>query len=107
MRNLITSDLFKGARLIRKMGINEEMKKFSESLDPKQSQESVGIDLMILIFEKATEIESEELIYEFLSGPFEMPVEDIANMDLFEMVDTLFKIADLEKWQGFLKNALR
>lgn len=107
MRNLITSDLFKGARLIREIGVKEELKKFAESLDPKQSQESVGIDLMLLIFEKATEVKSEACIYEFLSGPFEMSPEEIANMDLFDMVDTLFTIADVEKWQGFLKNALR
>lgn len=107
MRNLITSDLFKGARLVRKMGLKEELKKFTENLDPGKDAQSVGLDLVYLIFEKITDEESEALVYEFLSGPFEMNIEEIAKMDLFELIENLFKVADLEKWQGFLKNALR
>ena len=78
MRQLNTSDLFKAARLIRKMGIKEDLKKFAE-----------------------------QLIYEFLAGPFEVAPHEVKEMELFTMVESLFKVADVEKWKGFFKGVLR
>lgn len=107
MRNLNTGDLFKAARMIKEMGIKEELKIFAENLDENVNQKDAGIDLLMLIFSKVTETKSEKLIYEFLSGPFEMMAEDIEKMDLFMMIETLFMVADVEKWKGLFQRALR
>lgn len=107
MRKLNTGDLFKAARMIKKMGIKEDLEKFAEKLDENATQEGAGVDLIMLILEKATENETERLIYEFLSGPFETKAEDVEKMDLFEMVETLFTVADVEKWKGLFQKALR
>ena len=107
MRQLNTSDLFEAARLIRKMGIKEELKKFAEGINADQNQEEVGIDMLMLIFERATDEISEQLIYEFLAGPFEVAPHEVKEMELFTMVESLFKVADVEKWKGFFKGVLR
>ena len=107
MRQLNTSDLFKAARLIRKMGIKEDLKKFAEGINADQNQEEVGIDMLMLIFERATDEISEQLIYEFLAGPFEVAPHEVKEMELFTMVESLFKVADVEKWKGFFKGVLR
>lgn len=107
MRNLNTGDLFKAARMIKEMGIKEELKAFAENLDDNVNQKDAGIDLLMLIFSKVTETKSENLIYKFLAGPFEMEVEEVEKMDLFEMIETLFTVADVEKWKGLFQKALR
>ena len=107
MRQLNTSDLFKAARLIRKMGIKEDLKKFAEGINADQNQEEVGIDMLMLIFERATDETSEQLIYEFLAGPFEVAPHEVKEMELFTMVESLFKVADIEKWKGFFQGVLR
>lgn len=107
MRQLNTSDLFKAARLIRKMGIKEDLKKFAEGINADQNQEEVGIDMLMLIFERATDETAEQLIYEFLAGPFEVAPHEVKEMELFKMVESLFKVADVEKWKGFFKGVLR
>ena len=107
MRQLNTSDLFKAARLIRKMGIKEDLKKFAEGINADQNQEEVGIDMLMLIFERATDEISEQLIYEFLAGPFEVAPHEVKEMELFTMVESLFKVADVEKWKVFFKGVLR
>ena len=107
MRQLSTSDLFKAARLIRKMGIKEDLKKFAEGINADQNQEEVGIDMLMLSFERATDETSEQLIYEFLAGPFEVAPHEVKEMELFTMVESLFKVADVEKWKGFFKGVLR
>lgn len=107
MRQLNTGDLFKAARLIRKMGIKEDLKKFAEGINADQKQEEVGIDLLILIFERATDESSEQLIYEFLSGPFEVTPDVVKEMELFTLVESLFEVADIEKWKGFFQGVLR
>lgn len=107
MRNLNTGDLFKAARMIKEMGIKEELKAFAENLDDNVNQKDAGIDLLMLIFSKVTETKSEKLIYKFLAGPFEMEVEEVEKMDLFEMIETLFTVADVEKWKGLFQKALR
>ena len=103
MRKLNAGDLFKAARMIKRMGIKEDLKNFSENLDKDATQEGVGFDLLMLIMEKATEEGTEKLIYEFLAGPFMKTPDEVENMDLFEMVETLFKVADVEKWKGALQ----
>lgn len=107
MRKLNAGDLFKAARMIKRMGIKEDLKNFSENLDKDATQEGVGFDLLMLIMEKATDEGTEKLIYEFLAGPFMKTPDEVENMDLFEMVETLFKVADVEKWKGFFQKALR
>ena len=107
MRQLNTGDLFKAARLIRKIGIKEDLKTFAEGIKADQKQEEVGFDLLMLIFERATDETSEKLIYEFLSGPFEVTLDEVKEMELFALVESLFQVADVEKWKGFFQGALR
>lgn len=107
MRKLLTNDLFKFTRLIKEIGIKEDIKQFSLTIDKQQNIEAIGFDFIFVILEKTADEKSERLIYEFLSGPFEMTADEVANMEVFELVEAINKIADLEKWRNFLKIATR
>ena len=98
MRNLITKDVFSAMRLIKALDLKEEIKAISTK---QESQESLGFELLFTIFEKASEINAEKKLYEFLSGPLEMKASEIEKMDLLEMVELVTKSIDIENWKSF------
>lgn len=105
MRKLKTKDLFVAVRAIKEIGVREEIKKITMKLDKNTDVNEAGIDVFLAIFEKATEKKSEKVIYDFLSGPFEVTPEEVEEMELFEMIEKLKEIADIGKWRGFLSSA--
>lgn len=107
MRKLLTNDLFKFTRLIKAMGLKDELKKFATDVDKNQDVSAIGVDFLMIVLERVSDVETEKLVYEFLSGPFEMSADEVANMELFDMVEALTKVADVEKWRNFLKIATR
>lgn len=107
MRKLLTNDLFKFTRLIKSIGLKDEIKRFASDVDKQQDVAAVGVDFLMIILERISDEGTEKLLYEFLSGPFEMEADEIANMELIDMVEALAQIADVEKWRSFLKIATR
>lgn len=101
MRKLKTKDVFTAGRMIKKMGIKEELK--IALTNERTSRENVGFEVMNEIFEKAVEQESEQLIYEFLAGPFECDPKDVEDMELLQMVEGLKYCGDVEAWKVFFK----
>lgn len=109
MRNLETHDIFEAARLVKALGIKEELKKFC--MDANSVKEitsaSVGYDLLYIIFDKATEEKAEMQIYKFLSSFFEIEPEEIAKLDPCEMLDKCLEVADVEKWKAFFSRVAK
>lgn len=103
MRNLQTRDLFDLARLVKKLDIKKDL----NEIDLEKGQEKVGIDIIFTVLEKASDKGIENSVYEFLSKPFEITKEEIACMDPIELIDGIFKIASIEKWKTFIKQALQ
>ena len=68
---------------------------------------SLGFDFIFGVIEKFIEKESENAIYEFLSGPFECTPEEVEKIDPIDLVKGIFEIASIEKWKSFLKLAVR
>lgn len=101
MRNLQTKDLFSAVRTIKKIGVREEFKKVLTKGNSNENE--VGLDLIFSLLEKASENNSEQSIYEFLSGPLEMKQEEIAVMDPVDLLESIEKIANIEKWKDFFK----
>jgi len=60
---------------------------------------------MFTIIEAAAEKESEQAVYEFLSGPLEMTTEELALADPVETIEKVMQIADVEKWKTFFTSA--
>ena len=129
MRNLNTRDVFQFARMIKDLGLKEEIKEVSvkataalntQAIKVEEEEnaeggaedngnmlESIGMDMLLGLLEKLTEKKSEEAFYKFLSGPFEIPSEEIGGLDPLDLIESLIKIADVQRWKSFLKLAIR
>jgi hypothetical protein len=75
MRKLKTMDVFAAARIVKAAGIKEEVKRIAlEYSDRKEITESyqkqVGAELVISVIDGLSEKKAENLMYEFLAGPF-------------------------------------
>lgn len=107
MRKLQTSDVFELARLVKKINIKEELKEVAMKANADSDVYSVGFEMIFSLMEKFAENNSEEALYEFLSGPLEISKEEIKVMDPLDLVEKLSKIADIDRWKAFLKLAVR
>ena len=109
MRSLRNKDLFTFVRMVKNAGISDEIKKLVLSINNLKdvNVESFGYDILFTVFEAAADNNNEQAVYEFLSGPFEMTTEEIADMDLTDTYEALNKIADVEKWKSFFSSAAK
>lgn len=107
MRKLNTSDVFAFTRMVKEIGLKEEIKGIASKATEEQDVNKVGLDMIFTLIEKFSEVNSENALYEFLSKPLEVSKEDVATMDLFDLVEKVMNMADVEKWKTFLKLAIR
>ena len=110
MRNLRTSDIFVAARLLKKIGVREEIiavAKAAEENKNKKVKIDMGFDLMFGILEKATAENSETEVYKFIANIFECDWESVRDMDPFELFDKLEEVMDFAKWKNFFKRVAR
>ena len=107
MRKLNTSDVFACTRLVKEIGLKEEIKNITAKVSEETDVKALGIDIIFTLIEKFSEVNSENALYEFLSRPLEISKEEVGTMDLFDLVEKIMQIADVEKWKTFLKLAIR
>lgn len=107
MRKLNTSDVFAFTRLVKEIGLKEEIKNITAKVAEETDVKALGIDIIFTLIEKFSEVNSENALYEFLSRPLEISEEEVGTMDLFDLVEKIMQIADVEKWKTFLKLAIR
>ena len=104
MRKLNTSDAFAAVRIIRASGMREELvaliKRVSASKDESPAK-VVGFEGFLVVMEALGEKKAEAAVYELLAGPFEMPAEEIAVMDLDVLVDQLKELVELNNLKSF------
>lgn len=105
MKKLVTSDLFKLTRILKEIGIKEELKK-RVGTDEKDL-EKVGADLVFEMLDLATEQKAESMIYDFFSSPFEMTSEEIANLPIAEMIDKLKQLAEENDLSSFFSSVAK
>lgn len=107
MRKLNTSDVFAFTRMIKEIGLKEEIKEIASKATKEEDVSKLGLDMIFTLIEKFSEANSENALYEFLSRPLEVTKEEVGTMDLFDLVEKIMQIADVEKWKTFLKLAIR
>lgn len=107
MRKLNTSDVFAFTRLVKEIGLKEEVKNITAKAAGETDVKALGLDIIFTLIEKFSEVNSENALYEFLSRPLEISKEEVGTMDLFDLVEQVMQIADVEKWKTFLKLAIR
>ena len=109
MRKLNTRDFFKGLRLFKELDIRYELeemvkqfKELSEGEDSDSKTEKMGMNVMLLIIEKAAEKEVEHKFYDLLSGPLEIEVNEVGELSLFDLIDKALEIANIGEWNAFI-----
>lgn len=105
MRKLQTKDIFAFCRCIKVIGVKDEINKLCKNSDAITDVWNQGFELVYNIFEAASEKKSESYIYEFLSGPFEMPAKEIQDIELNEFFKLVKQFAEENDLVNFFKNA--
>lgn len=101
MRNLQAHDIFAAARVIKAIGVKDELKEICQKSNNISDVWGRGYDFIYTIFEKAVEERAEDLIFEFLAGVMEKPVEEIKNGDALELLEMLTEKESVECWKAF------
>ena len=118
MRALKTSDLFAALRLVRELGVKDEVRKLALAMnDPAnkdedgnfrpEMQREIGSELIFGLLANCGAESAEKAFFSFLSGPMEIPVDDLKGMDLEEFGDKimeLIKSIDMEHWKAFFSS---
>lgn len=105
MRNLQAKDIFSMSRLIMSLDLKDEFKKIADKVDGKADLNSVGYEMFFTVLGKCTDENIEKKVYEFLSGPLEIKVEEVATMDIFDLSEKVIEVASIEKWKLFFNRA--
>lgn len=95
-RSLVTSDLFRMSRILKKMDLDIKVKEDS-------SQEEVGINLIKSILENMHLAEKE--IADWCSGLIDITPEEFLNMDLEELINFIHGLVNDEKFKKLFQMA--
>lgn len=108
MRSLQSGDIFAACRLLKAIGVRDEIKKVAEKATSMQDFKSfdVGFDLIYNLFEMAVTSEAEKEWYKFFAGIFECKAEEVKQMDPCDFIDKVLEVADVQKWRDFFSKVL-
>ena len=107
MRKLKTVDIPALSRCLKKLGLKEQFRELALKAGDSADRWADGFDLVWNLFDKATETGGESAIYEFLSGPFEMSPEEVADLDLDILIENLKKLVEENSLGSFFNIAAR
>lgn len=103
MRKLNTQDTFKALRLITKSKLKDKLTEIVKNISENgyDSLENVGIEGIMTVLETLTETSSEQLLYEVLSGPYEMTAKEVGELPLDEQIQKLSELKELSNLDSF------
>ena len=108
MRQLKSTDIFAALRVVKEIGIKEEMKDLAQAIQKgpvsEQKQREMGVELIMGILGNAGSQQAENAVFRFLSGPTEISVEELRDMDALDFVKKIGDLAtsiDIEAWKAF------
>ena len=107
MRKMNTTDIPALSRTLKKLGLKDQFRELALKSDGMADVWSNGFDLIWNLFDRATETEGERVLYEFLSGPFEMTPEQVADLDLETLFDMLGRLVEENNLGRFFDIAAR
>lgn len=116
MRKLITADVFKMARIIRKANAKEEIKKiFSQISEAKKDkkkniddvQREAGMEFIAFLVESCGNEEVEKALYELLAGVAEKTSDEIKTQSIDATINLVKQIAKENDLQNFFSVALK
>lgn len=107
MRKLNTADVFAFCRLVKATGAREQLREVVTAVAKRKDAGEpvdvtrVGVDGFMAVIEAAVEPKAEALVYKFLSGPLECGPEDIASMELTDLIPALQDLAEANNLTAF------
>lgn len=111
MRALKSTDLFAALRVVKEIGIKDEMKQFAQAINAgrmnEKTQRELGLELIFGLLANCGTEASEKAFFAFLSGPMEYSVEELRDMDLDVFADNVKEFVasvDLEHWKAFFSS---
>ena len=110
MRKLKTYDVPVLCRCLKKLGLKDQISTIAKQADTVRDMWDKGFALIWSLFDLATEHEGEEVIYEFLAGPFEMSPEEVRNLNLDVLLANLKTLSaenDLGSFFKFAANSMK
>lgn len=101
-KTITTEVFFEAMRLISALDIKADIKDLvrQQSEGQKMDQFAFGYELIMRIFEKAVQVNSEKKIYSFLSKILEKPAEEIREQSFITLIDDVLAVADIEEWKS-------
>jgi len=93
------------SRLIMSLDLKDEFKKIADKVDGKADLNSIGYEMFFTVLGKCTDENTENKVYEFLSGPLELTTEEVATMDIFDLTEKIMEVASIDKWKFFFNKA--
>ena len=110
MRKIITRDVCKLARIMKKSNVKDNIAKTIEEMEGakgKKVTEKAGIKIMLTLFESIGDPEVEDLIYDLFGGIAEMEPQQIADMPFEETMELFKKINEQNNLKAFFSAAGR
>ncbi len=109
MRTLQTKDLFKFSRLLKAIGLKDEIQRMTMNAKniEELTTEKIGFEFFFNMLVKATEEGSEQMIYDFFSDIFECTPEEIASSDPIDFFNKIKEVASPEKWKAFFSQVVQ
>lgn len=108
MRQFKSTDLFAALRIVKEIGVKQELKDFAAAMaDGKisaKTQRELGAELLFGLLGNCGTKEAETAFFEFVSEPMEIPVAELRDMDLLEFmtkVREFVEFIDVEAWKSF------
>lgn len=107
MRKLNGHDVFMAFRVMKKIGIKEELVELAKAIQDKvnaQNQTTLGAKLILSVLANCGDEEAEKAVFAFLAGPLETPAEELGTMELGKLRDLISELIhsmNLEEWKAF------
>lgn len=105
MRKLKTADVPVLCRCLKRLGVKEAIRDVAQQSNTAEDVWGSGFDFVWNLFDIVTEQTGENVIYEFLAGPFEMTPAEVADLDLDILLENLKQLAEENNLAGFFKFA--
>jgi len=105
MRKLQAHDIFAFGRVVKEIGLKEELKSICMNSNNIQDVYESGFELLFTLFEKATTDKAENELLKFFADIFEEEVDSVKTSDPVEFLDKLMEVAEPKKWRDFFTRA--
>lgn len=105
MRKLKTADIPVFCRCMKRLGVKDQIRELALKSNTVADVWDFGFDFVWNLFDIATEKNGEAELYTFLSGPFEMTPEEVANLDIEVLIANIQQLVEENKLAGFFKSA--